>query len=310
MDTHPPLPLLLVTVFPMAFFAEYCCVLQEESERVCGTALPQEIIHLILLKWGGLRHPAATAIHRLMSPVHEVCGFNVQIVPHHSILRDQLAGEVAPSQVDPDATRLTLITNSHWLREERGGERPDGPHSFTMLRDGRVLVYGMSGRLSQSLCRTIRSEGVWWGANSPLLGDGLQCSKEGLWMMAAAARGVPLKYVAVICQNGFNTETTKAELCALLWRAETDHSWKFWYDLASVCPKEVGIFGMGLGIGAGAVCATVGLGAWAIQKRTPSLSYSKAVLIFMMSARSASRFGLFGLDCIVMGRRWGHSIRD
>jgi hypothetical protein len=37
-------------------------VLQEESERVCGTALPVEIVWLILCRWGGLVSPSAMAI--------------------------------------------------------------------------------------------------------------------------------------------------------------------------------------------------------------------------------------------------------
>jgi hypothetical protein len=258
---------------------------------------------LILLKWGGLRHPAATAIRGLMSPVHEVRGFNVQIVPHHSIPRDQLVAEVAPSQVAPDATRLTLITNSHWLREERGGERPDGPHSFTMLRDGRVLVFGMSSRLSQLLCHGVADEGVWWAGFLPPFNHGLRCSQEELWQMAAVARGVPLRYVTVICQNGLNTTTPKPELYALLRRAETDRSWKFWHDLAAVYPKEVGTFGMGFGIGAGAICAAVGLVAWAIQKRTPALSYFEALVTSAIMERTFARLGVVSYICVFRSRR-------
>jgi hypothetical protein len=287
----------------MSLLGEYCWVMQEESERVCGTALPVEICHLILLKWGGLRHPTATAIRGLMSPVHEVCGFDVQVVPHHSIQRDQLVGPVAASRVDPDAMRVTLITNSHWLREERGGERPDGPHTFTMLRDGRVLVYGMSARLSQLLCHGVSDEGVWWGANSPLFADGLQCSQEGLWQMAAVARGVSNWHLNGLTKCNLTTEATKPELCALLRRAETDYSWKFWYDLAAVYPKEVATYGAGLAVGTSIAAAIVGLGGWAIQKRTPALSYSEAVVTCAIAVRTFARIGAVSTICVIRSRR-------
>ena len=43
--------------------AEYTRLLQEESERVCGTALPLELVLAILLRWGGMTSPTAMVMH-------------------------------------------------------------------------------------------------------------------------------------------------------------------------------------------------------------------------------------------------------
>jgi len=50
----------------MAAVTEYHRVLQEESERVCGKHLPNEIVWMILYKWGGLQTPTATLIRAEM----------------------------------------------------------------------------------------------------------------------------------------------------------------------------------------------------------------------------------------------------
>jgi hypothetical protein len=41
---------------------DFVAVLQEESERVCGTALPVELVLAILVEWGGMRSPTAVAL--------------------------------------------------------------------------------------------------------------------------------------------------------------------------------------------------------------------------------------------------------
>lgn len=45
-------------------------LLQEESERVCGTALPTEICRIILIRWRGMQHPTARIVSPMDGTIH------------------------------------------------------------------------------------------------------------------------------------------------------------------------------------------------------------------------------------------------
>lgn len=282
----------------MSILEEYYQVLQEGSERMCGTALPVEIIHLILFKWGGLMHPTAAVIQGLILPVHNVCGFNVQVIPYHSISPEQIVGSVQHNELDGEAVRLIYITLHNLLCEKNAAEPPNAGDGFTMLRDGSVLVCSRSIEMTRLLYRDITDEGTWWAADELMFEDGIHSSKMGLWSMAAACRGWPIKGCKVLCNTHIETDVTKAELCALLRRAETDYSFKFWYDMATVLPKVTIAYGTGISIGVIAGVAVIGLGGWGVKKLTP-LPYPEAVLTFIFAFRSVSMLGSFGWNRLV-----------
>jgi hypothetical protein len=284
-------------------YEKYFQVMQEGSERVCGTALPVEIIHLILFKWGGLMHPTAAIIQGLILPLHNVYGFNVQVIPHGSISPEQIVGSIQHDQLDGEAVRLIYITLHKLLCEKNATESsPNAGDSFTMLRDGSVLVCSRSIEMTRLLYRDITDEGTWWAADELMFEDGIHSSKMGLWTMAAACRGWSIKNCKVLCNTHRETDVTKAELCALLRRAETDNSFKFWYDMANVFPKVTIAYGTGVSIGVIAGVAVIGLGGWGVKKLTP-LPYPEAVLTFIFVSRSVSMLGSFGWDYMLKRRR-------
>ena len=221
----------------MPILAEYCQVLQEESERVCGTALPPELIHLILFRWGGLEHPTATLIQGVMSRPHDIGPWRGWALPYSTIPR-HVFGDVpsAETMADPATEFAAYITDCTLGLSNLSD---DGQRARHELPDGRVFVYGLSLRLQNALAHSILDEGVWWLCGPPMFTHGVRCSQRALWIMAAQCRGMSQHHMRAF-RRGPTPLATKLELCNLLRRAETDRSWRLWYDLARAHPGGMG----------------------------------------------------------------------
>jgi hypothetical protein len=206
-------------------FAEYYNVLQEESERVCGTALPVEIIHLILLKWGGLEHPAAGCVRReLTTPV--TC-YGCPDAPVSVADKSRMSCTLMPATTPRD----------YFLRHVAAGKIPyfDHPHAAFVLEANFV-----GGAVSPDYIRVghvgYRNQEVEINANAHVLASVLaHCGVVEYWRAAAECRGLSVDHWM---SNGTTrlfmppyTREGKRDMYRLLLRAETDPSWRFWPDL-------------------------------------------------------------------------------
>ena len=181
--THPSLSCILL--FTMSL-AEYHRVLQEESERVCGRALPPELIRLILYKWGGFEHPAAEMLRRCMSDVG----------PRRSRW--------------VEAASLPMVH----LRLQR--QRPSAP-SWTR----RVVGWKLSGEVYH---HTYDSDAVETGTRArSLLFQLLHTGVPERWKLACECSGVPSGWLPDVWQRSMMPSWTIGgirEAYRLLLRAE------------------------------------------------------------------------------------------
>jgi hypothetical protein len=116
--------------------AEYYNVLQEESERVCGTALPVEIIHQILLRWGGLRHHNAASIAMRMLVPLNVNGRYSPLVPCGAI--ESMRGDGYVVGMLASAPEFPAYDISMTLSSERFMFPYHGQQQLT---DGRLSIW-------------------------------------------------------------------------------------------------------------------------------------------------------------------------
>ena len=93
-------------------------VLQEESERVCGKHLPDEIVWMILYKWGGLQTPAGAAIRNLMKmSQHNTLGQRHRPVPYGTFSQSDVGDLISQEQLhDPSTEFVMHVSNVRLVR--------------------------------------------------------------------------------------------------------------------------------------------------------------------------------------------------
>lgn len=116
----------------------YIQVLQEESERVCGRHLPEEIVLAILYRWGGLQTPAAVLIRKRMNtPLFEGRPESVLVPCVSADLRRRgwVEGMLASTPENP-AYDISMVLSSDRFMFPHHGQQS--------LADGRVVVWRVS----------------------------------------------------------------------------------------------------------------------------------------------------------------------
>jgi len=120
-----------------AAVTEYHWVLQEESERLCGRHLPDEIVRMILYKWGGLQTPAAAAIRKRMETPLFAGRHNTCLVPFGDINADPrdrgwVEGVLATEPERP-AYDISMVLDSRRFMFPCCGQK--------LLMDGRIAIW-------------------------------------------------------------------------------------------------------------------------------------------------------------------------
>lgn len=195
--------------------AEYSRVLQEESERVCGTALPVELVRMILFRWGGMQTRSAALVRAELSVIR-VAAFA------------GLFAEVRPG------TRLSCN-----LRPPRVvGPRLANDYN-TMPAPWLSFVYGALETQPGDLATLGHIDYKTDRVDSDARGMDLvtllvYTGVPEYWEAAAECRGLSTGWMSPRLKRSFMPGYTRAgkhEMYRLLLRAETDPSWRFWVDL-------------------------------------------------------------------------------
>ena len=84
---------------------------------------------------------------------------------------------------------------------------------------------------------------------------------------------------------------TKPELYQLLLRAETDHTWRFWYDLYLAHKDYLPPVLIGNVTGCALIAGVIGGGARLLQSKIPNISLPMACIGFAVTSRCFGRFG-------------------
>lgn len=293
-----------------AGITKYHQVLQEESERVCGKHLPDEIVWMILYKWGGLQTPSGAVIRNLMATSsRNSLGQRHRLVPYGLFSKGDIGELISQEQLDDPATEFVMhVSNVRLVRQTVATENLSkllDQHAYTMrsTAQGPVLVWVSPPSIlyeRTSPCAIWKWQGLDMLHEPP--GDGIRMRKRYLWAMAAKYRGVSELIVAHGYRTRATPTATKPELYQLLLRAETDHTWRFWYDLCLAhkyycLPVFVGNT-VGFMLHAGLVSA----GARCLQSKMPGVSFSMACLGFLVTSRCFGKFAALG--CGLLTDHW------
>ena len=104
-------------------------LLQEVSERVCGTALPTEICRIILIRWRGMQHPTARIVSLMDGTIHPIRDQAQTAWVRWAYERDCVCQDYGIGTVYqrvPDARPVFLIAFDHrhwmprWVLDELG----------------------------------------------------------------------------------------------------------------------------------------------------------------------------------------------
>lgn len=112
--------------------------------------------------------------------------------------------------------------------------------------------------------------------------------------MAAECRGVPEMIVNRCYQPRPFPSATKPELYQLVLRAETDHTWRFWYDLYLAYRDYCLPVLIGNAMGFALTAGVVGAGARLLQTKMPGVSFPMACLGFAVTSRCIGKFVAVG----------------
>jgi hypothetical protein len=191
----------LVATVGRDLVAEYCRVLQEESERVCRTALPLEMVWLILFRWGGMQTLTARLIRKQLGTCAVMLDGSRVRMPSTIRLSCDLKGQRAYTyrhHMTGLATCYTypVYSASYGYDVTQVDINTDNNHFMDMLVYTGVPEY---------------------------------------WQAAAECRGLSVDYwmssaIARCFMPPFDREGRR-DMYRLLLRAETDPSWRFWVDL-------------------------------------------------------------------------------
>lgn len=297
-----------------AVVTEYQRVLQEECERVCGKHLPDEIVWMILYKWGGLQTPTGGIIRNLMTmSSRNSLGQVFRVIPYGTFSQDDIGDQITEEQLDdPSAEFAIPIYNVQLVRyidTKRYNElvsplNPDGASQICLTAQGPLLIrawwppYLLIERTSPYSVWQWRGLDIW---EEPL-GPGMRMRPNYLWAMAAKCRGVPDRYLRFFYRHNRPPTATKSELYQLVLRAETDHTWRFWYDMILAHQDLYLPVAIGLTIGFTIRVGIVGVGARYLQSKIPGMSFPMACLGFVVTTRSLGRLAVVG--CGLLTNHW------
>lgn len=254
-------------------------VLQEESERICGKALPAEIVLMILYKWGGLETPTARIVWKLMNTtIHNTLGQSLRFVPHGTFSKGELGGFLTEEQLRNRSTVFVSHIPTAIILRSVGVEGVDmrllSPYSTAMWQTTKGPIFvqpACSFRLSFRLSERTTPSSIWkWQGLDTWMeppGAGMRMRSTYLWAMAAQCRGVPEPYVRLCYRARDPPSATKSELYQLVLRAETDYTWRFWYDLVSTNPEFCWPVTVGHIIGVALSAGVIGCGARYLQSK-------------------------------------------
>jgi len=286
-----------------AIVTDYHRVLQEESERVCGRHLPDEIVWMILYKWGGLQTPTGGIIRNLMvMSIRNSLGQIHRFVPSGTFSQDDF-GELVSEEKFHDsstvfASHINDVRLAQWIITTRSSEFNWCPYAYQTrsTAQGPVLVRTMYR--SYLLSKPTSPYSVWQWQGIDIFQNphraGMWMRPRYLWMMAAKCRGVPEMFIWPCYRYDMPPTAAMPELYQLVLRAETDYTWRFWYDLFLAHRDYCQSVAIGQATGFMLVAGFVGVGARYLQSKMPGMSFLTACLGFVVTSRTLGKLALVG----------------
>ena len=204
--------------------AEYHRVLQEESERVCGKHLPDEIVWIILYRWGGLQTPTAGLIRAEM-----------RLMPAESSSKNDRYAPIDTTQWKPRVGPLAITKDivTHFSLNNVLRTAPLKPVRFpingyanlyaALLGNNTYFYY----RLNQNADHYFTAKNLRWRYGF-MIDDGYS-ERYAMWKAALEYRGCSDKLIERASRLGVWSYTNR-DSYDLLRRAETDYTWRFWWD--------------------------------------------------------------------------------